>query len=233
MVAAISLSLWEGRGRAATRIWAGAHSNDWSTAANWVDGSVPTSSDTAAFKGWYPLTTTNWTVSASHTNSTNVAANVKDATLGTSWRSGLNQASGHYLIVNLGSAQTFSGIELESTANTSDYPRAFDVFVSTDGSSWGSAIASGTGSSSLTSLSFTEQSKQYIKVQLTTTAANWWSVGELRIWGSAANSPVKFSRAGWSLTASHTEAGSATSNTTDTSLGTRWTSGTAMVSGHW
>ncbi|HEY0713315.1 MAG TPA: discoidin domain-containing protein, partial [Polyangia bacterium] len=224
-----------GSARAATKVWAGGSNSTWSTAANWVGSSAPTSSDTAAFKGWIPLVSSGWTVTASNTYMTFAASNTKDNTLDTFWMTGANQASGMYVIINLGSAQTFSGIDIDSSpAYPNDYPRGFDIYVSSNGSTWGSPIASGTGSDHFTSVTFDEQTYQYIKIQLDTSYGSaWWTIAELTVWNTADSVGTKLSRTGWTLTAHNTDGASPLANAIDSDPATRWANGAAQLSGHW
>ena len=153
--------------QAATMVWGGGNGT-FSTGANWIGGGAPDSDDTALFGGWAPLSRTSWTVSASLGSN---PSNAKDGDRDTQWTANTDQVSGQYVIVNLGSSQTFRHITMDSTITSTDYPRAFDVYVSTDGSNWGSAVTSGTGSSSLVTVTLpANQTKQYIKIQLTASA---------------------------------------------------------------
>jgi hypothetical protein len=87
--------------RASEVIWAGAGSSAWTTGSNWVNGSVPGTNDTAAFKGWMPLSKSGWTVTASNTYSTNVPANTKDNDANTYWYTGFAQGSVLWLVIDL------------------------------------------------------------------------------------------------------------------------------------
>jgi hypothetical protein len=80
----------------------------------------------------------------------------------------------------MGSLQTFNKITVDSGSGN-DYPRAYEVYVSADGTNWGSAVATVTGASSMQTVSFPTQTAQYVKLALTGTASPWWSLYELHV----------------------------------------------------
>ena len=75
-------------------------------------------------------------------------------------------------------AKTFKQLTLDAAGNATDYPRGYQVFVSNDGTSWGSAIATGTPTAALVTITFASQTARYIKVVQTGSAGNWWSLAE-------------------------------------------------------
>ncbi len=83
------------------------------------------------------------------------------------------------------STQTFREVTLDAGSMWSgDYTRGYQVQVSADGATWGSAIASGKGSAQVTVVDFASQSARYIRVTLTSAAAStthWWSIAEFNV----------------------------------------------------
>jgi hypothetical protein len=79
------------------------------------------------------------------------------------------------------SAQTFNKIVLDDTYSPNDYPNAYQVFVSNDGSSWGNAIASGSGTVNQTAITFTLVTARYIKIVQTGTVGSWWSIHDFEV----------------------------------------------------
>jgi len=122
------------------------------------------------------LATTGW--AASTNTSGDPAANAIDGNLTTRFSSGTAQAAGQDLVINMGSARTFSELDMEVPNSAGDYARGYQVQVSTDGTAWTSvATCTGTGSSEV--VSFPAQTDQYVKVTLTQSVnPNWWSVDE-------------------------------------------------------
>jgi beta-glucosidase len=102
------------------------------------------------------LSETGWTAS-SNTNSSaaDAPANAIDGNINTRFSSDADQASGMYFQVNLGSAQTFNQIEMNSGGSAGDYARGYNVEVSTNGSAF-TSVATGTGTSSPETVTFAQ-----------------------------------------------------------------------------
>ncbi len=186
--------------------------------------------------GLVALSRTGWTVSASNNSgSANVAI---DGDLTTRWDTGTNQTNGLWYEINLGGTRKFSQITFDVTNNSSDYPGAYAVYVSSDGVSWGSAVTTGTGSSAVVTMSFTQQTAQYIKVQLTasdTNTSHWWSVDEVNVYSAnpPTGTPIPQARNGWVATASVSGGATPASNAIDGNTSTYWNTATNQTSGMW
>ena len=131
------------------------------------------------------LAETGWTATAS-TNSTggDVPANAIDGNINTRYSSDADQATGMWFQVNLGSAQTFNQIEMNSGGSTGDYARGYNVEVSANGTTF-TSVATGTGTSSPETVTFATQTDQYIRVVLTAgVTTNWWSIAEFTVYSS-------------------------------------------------
>lgn len=101
----------------------------------------------------------------------------------TCWNTGIPQAGGQWFIVDMQKPQTFDKIVLVSSWAPYDFPRGYRVLVSDDGQDWGSPIASGTGTESLTKINFQPQTKRFIKLQQTDSDDYyWWSIFELDVY---------------------------------------------------
>ncbi|WP_427887342.1 discoidin domain-containing protein [Kribbella sp. GL6] len=99
----------------------------------------------------------------------------------TVWQSKAAQTPGQWVQVDLGKAQTFRQVALDSGGNAGDYARGYEVAVSNDGGSWRS-VASGTPSGQLTTVTFRPTHARYIRVTQTGSAGNWWSLADLRVY---------------------------------------------------
>ena len=123
------------------------------------------------------LARTAWT--ASTNTSGDPAANAIDGNLATRFSTGAAQAPGQDLVINMGSAQTFSELDMEVPDSAGDYARGYQVEVSANGTNW-TPVASCTGTGSSEVVSFPAQTDQYVEVSLTQSISpNWWSVDEL------------------------------------------------------
>jgi hypothetical protein len=144
-----------------------------------------TGATAAAAAAETPLGETGWTASSNTSSGAGDApANAIDGNTSTRFSSDADQASGMYFQVNLGSAQTFNQIEMNAGGSTGDYARGYNVEVSSNGTSF-TSVATGTGTSSPQTVTFTAQTAQYIRVVLTAASTtNWWSIAEFTVFTS-------------------------------------------------
>lgn len=173
------------------------------------------------------LTRAAWTATASTSGTGTTPAGALDGSTATRWTTGATQAPGQWFQVDMGQAQTFDQVVLDAGSPTGDYPRGYQVQVSSDATDW-TTVATGTGSTPAVLVPFPVQTARYLKITQTGTASNWWSIQELNVYGEQENS-----RTGWTATASSTEPGGWTANAFDGNLSTRWSSGAAQAAGQW
>jgi hypothetical protein len=131
--------------------------------------------------GLLPYARNTWAVSAAPTSATDTPAMAIDGAAATRWTSGAPQANGHYFQIDMGVAQPFSQIVMDSTASAADYARGYQVFASNDGATWGTAIATGTPTGAVVTVSFASQTKRYIRIVQTGTSTSWWSINEIDV----------------------------------------------------
>lgn len=121
-----------------------------------------------------------WSLSASHNSSALEYAIDDDES--TRWDTDTQQDDGQYVIIDLGSQGNFNTITLDTDNSDSDFARTYEVYVSDDGDSWGSAVADGGSASSTTVIEFDDVTAQYIKIVNTGRAQGyWWSIHELYV----------------------------------------------------
>ena len=79
--------------------------------------------------------------------------------------------------------QTFSQITMVSGG---DYARNWQVYVSSDGTNWGTPVATGTATASPVTVSFPSTTARYIQIRQTTSpgTTSWWSIYDLNVYGS-------------------------------------------------
>jgi hypothetical protein len=124
------------------------------------------------------LSETGWTASSSTASAADPPANAIDGNTSTRFSTDTDQAVGQWFQVNLGSSQTFNQIEMNSGGSSGDYAVGYNVEVSTNGSTF-TSVATGTGTSSPETVTFTAQTAQYIRVVLTAASTtSWWSIAE-------------------------------------------------------
>src|SRR5262249_10550638 len=117
-----------------------------------------------------PLPRVGWVATGSSTAGGDVAANaLDDDSQGTRWSTGSAQstAATQSYTVDMETARTFNQIRMDSGG---DYARNYQVFVSTDGVNWGSAVASGSATTSPVIVTFAPQTARFIQVRQLTSA---------------------------------------------------------------
>lgn len=122
------------------------------------------------------LDRTGWIASASINNGD--AQKAIDSDVYSRWNSG-NQEPGKWFSVNFGKKEKFNKVVLDNSVSPNDAPSGYEVYVSNDGSNWGDPVVSGTANSELTVIGLPEEVEaQYIKIQLTASKSNYWSIHE-------------------------------------------------------
>lgn len=174
------------------------------------------------------LDRTGWGASASNTDTLgDVPGNAIDGNTGTRWSTGTAQANGQWYQLDMGRNQTFNRVLLDAGSSVSDYPRGYQVQVSTDGTNW-TTVANGSGTGASVLVQFPVQVARYLKIVQTGSSTSWWSIAELNVYGEAEQS-----RSAWTASASSTESGGSPANALDNNSGTRWSSGAAQTNGQW
>ncbi len=148
-----------------------------------------------------PLARSGWVASTNAPAGSYFApAYALDGDPSTRFATNSSQAPGLYFQVDLGSAQSFGELAMDSANWPTDYARAYDVQVSNDNSTW-ATVASCTGTGTPEVVSFPTQTARYVKVVLTTAASYWWSVGEFNLYAgyscAATVSGAPLARSGW------------------------------------
>jgi hypothetical protein len=142
-----------------------------------------------SLNGETPLSRAGWTATASSSGGADLPANALDGNISTRWSTGQAMTNGMFFRVDMQANRIFDQIKLDAGGSTNDFPRGYQVFVSTDDSNYGSAIASGTGSSAAVTVQFPAQNARYIKVFQTGAASNWWSIAELNVYTANGTPP--------------------------------------------
>jgi hypothetical protein len=128
-----------------------------------------------------PLTRTAWVASAFPVAG-DMPANAIDNNLATRYSPDQNQTPWQYFQVNMGSPQSFTQATIDAGPSANDYPSAYELYVSSDGTSWGSPIATGTASTALITVQFPMQNAQYVRLCVADrSSTNWWSLAEFNL----------------------------------------------------
>ena len=68
----------------------------------------------------------------------------------------------------------------DTGVSTGDYPRGYTITTSTDGVHWSTAAAAGAGTGQLTTVDLGGAPVRYVRLTLTASSGNWWSVADVR-----------------------------------------------------
>ncbi|HWX21681.1 MAG TPA: DUF5010 domain-containing protein [Candidatus Binatia bacterium] len=131
------------------------------------------------------LSRSGW-VASSSTSGSDVPANALDGNPSTRWSTDRSQAPGQWFQVDMRANYTVFQVNLDATASPNDYPRGYQVNLSTDGNNWGSPVAVGNGGGAVTAIQFPAHSARYIRVTQTGSAGNYWSIHEFYAFGLSA-----------------------------------------------
>lgn len=115
-------------------------------------------------------------------NNEGEAGNALDGDASTRWTTGEVQKDGQWFMVDVGWQATVAKVILDAAASPGDYPRGYEVYISTDGETWGEPVAKGAGTSPVTEIVFLPTKGRYVKiVQTGATEGLWWSIHEMTI----------------------------------------------------
>ena len=119
-----------------------------------------------------PLDRSSWRLAATISNGD--TPNSVDGNADTRWTTyRRTQRPGQSFMIDMGSMQAVNRIVLDCTESPMDFPRGYNLLVSLDGSEF-RTVASGEGSSAVTSISFARQSARYIRIDQTGSHDRWW-----------------------------------------------------------
>lgn len=122
----------------------------------------------------------SWKLTTSHKPGD--AAKAVDGNQSTRWATGEVMRGGEWFQVELPAEIELAGLAMDSQANPQDYPRKFNVEVSTDGRIWQPALMSQDGKTPLIELAFpTPKRGRFIKITQTGSAGSHWGFHELVI----------------------------------------------------
>ena len=102
--------------------------------------------------------------------------------LSTRWTTGVPQANGQYIQIASSTCTYVNSITLNQSGAPTDYPRGYAVYLSLDGTSWGTAVATGVGTNGTnTIINFSPKAAKYIKIVQTGSSGSWWSIYDMHI----------------------------------------------------
>ncbi len=122
---------------------------------------------------------TDWKVTASHNDKE--AFKAIDGKSETRYTTGKEQVPGMWFQIEFPAPTVVSGLLLDAASSNRDYPRAFKVDVSDDGTHWKS-VATGHGNSRKTEIYFPTTTTKFVKITQTSRAKGlFWSMYEMQV----------------------------------------------------
>lgn len=129
----------------------------------------------------------SWKATACNNN--NNAKNALDGNAATRWDTSGSQTPGQWFMVDFGKTLTYNTIICDVGLSTSsDAPAAYEIYVSSNGTNWGNAIASGTTTNGIIKVNV--QNSRYVRVVQTGSKSNYWSIHEFYVLNAAANNDL-------------------------------------------
>ena len=126
------------------------------------------------------LPRSGWKVSSSHNSG--ATASAIDDSKDTRWDSSAFQQPGIWFQVELPEPKEIAGILLDASGSANDYPRGYEVTVSTDGKRWSKPIATGKPQGAITEIAFEPVKTKYVRITDTGSAGgNYWSIHEIQL----------------------------------------------------
>jgi len=133
-----------------------------------------------------PFSTTDRAQGTPSTNPAGTgAANLTDGDYSTLWESGTNQASGHYIEIDLGADyENVAAVEIDSIhANAKEYcAKSIKIEVKPDGGSYVTMLSSDNDIGWKPYLTFRPTTAKYIKLSLTGSSSEEWKVGLVKVY---------------------------------------------------
>lgn len=134
--------------------------------------------------GSISLPTVGWNATVSVLSPGDFAQKAFDGDLASRWSTGRNGARGHWFRLDLGSSRTVTRIQLDAGGGVfaTDFLRDYVVEASTDGNRY-DMVATGTGSTVVTTISLSEVQARYLRITLTMPSPRWWGIAEMMVCG--------------------------------------------------
>ena len=155
-----------------------------------VESSVVALSSPAGYRSWWnnltsspvfkpeaTLPRTGWIASA---NPNYYNANYAiDGNPSSRWDTGSSQAPGQWFAVDTRQPVTFNTIILDTSMSPNDWPLAYAVYISDNGTSWGNPVVTGAQPTSVVIINLPDTTARYVRIMQTGTGkTQYWSIHE-------------------------------------------------------
>lgn len=99
------------------------------------------------------------------------------------YTTGKSMQPGMWVQIELPKLTEISTVTLDSKRSKDDYPRGYEVQVSTNGKKWSKPLAAGQGTGPLTEINFDTTEAKFLRITQTGTHRLYWSIHELNVHG--------------------------------------------------
>jgi type 1 glutamine amidotransferase/HEAT repeat protein len=109
-------------------------------------------------------------------------ANALDGKADTRWSTGTDQKAGQWFQLDLGWEKPVARVTLDTTGSPGDYPRGYEVYVTSDPAQLGAPVATGAGAEGqpVTAITFPAKTGRFVRiVQTGEVGGTWWSIHEI------------------------------------------------------
>jgi F5/8 type C domain len=177
-----------------------------------------------------------WTATASAPNAADPPTKAIDGNVNSRYATAANQVPGQTFTIDFGGTVSLTQVVLDQSTNLADYPRGYDVGLSANGTTFTSVGAATPAAMAATfTVNFAAAQGRYLQIKQTGTAANWWSLDEVRVTCTVPGKPAgaidPFDPVNWKATASKSGAMDPPDEAIDGDGSTRWSTGVDQVGG--
>ena len=124
----------------------------------------------------------DWKLTSSHGQ--NSLGGCIDHDLSSRFTTSAFQVPGMWVQIELPRPAKISALTLDAGSSTGDYPRGYEVVVSTDGKTWSKPLAKGKGKGPITKINLPEPDARFVKITQTGAVNGlYWSIHDLKING--------------------------------------------------
>ena len=122
-----------------------------------------------------------WKLSASHNGAG--CRSAIDGNQRSRWSTNGSQNPGQWFQIEFPKVSKISEIMLDSRASRGDYPRGYEVTVSTDGKKWSKALVTGAGTAPVTTIGLPLAEAKFVRITQTGRHGLFWSIHDLQVKG--------------------------------------------------
>jgi mannan endo-1,4-beta-mannosidase len=141
--------------------------------------------------GTVPLAKAGWKFTANKRSSWNAEWEPKavDGDVDSRWTGGSGMKVGDWVAVDFGSPMTFRTIEISAGKSGHTYPKRYQVYLSSDGSNWGSPVFHGLGQPVMRVTFEADQTARHVRIVNQHEEGEWWAIHEINLLAHAGTGP--------------------------------------------